>query len=144
MSDQLEANKDLVRRLYAVLHGSGDTDAASTIVSPDYIDHDLPGIGDGGRDQLFMLVAGVRAAVPDVRPTVVQAVAEGDYVAARVIAEGTHTGTPFPPGIPAAGTRLRWQECHIYRVADGRIAEHWGVNDMLGILQQLGAIPAPA
>ena len=144
MNDQLEANKDLVRRLYAVLHGAGDTAAASAIVAEDYVDHDLPGMGQGGRDQLFMLVSGVRAAIPDVHPTVVQAVAEGDLVAARVVAEGTHTGAPFPPGIPATGTHLRWGECHIYRVADGRIAEHWGVVDMLAILGQLGAIPAGA
>jgi predicted ester cyclase len=144
MTDQLEANKDLVRRMYAVLHGGGDTDAASQIVAEDYVDHDLPGIGSGGRDQLFMLVKGVRAAIPDVHPTVVQAVAEGDLVAARVVATGTHSGAPFPPGIPAAGAKLSWQECHIYRIANGRIAEHWGVNDMLAILTQLGAMPAPA
>ena len=142
MSDRPEADKDLIRRLYAVLHGSGDTEAAMDLVAADYVDHDLPGIGKGGRDELFMLVAGVRSAVPDVRPSVVQAVAEDDLVAVRVVAEGTHTGTPFPPGIPASGARLRWQECHIYRIADGRIAEHWGVNDMLSILQQLGAVPA--
>ena len=82
--------------------------------------------------------------MPDVRPSVIQAVAEGDLVACRVVAEGTHTGAPFPPGIPASGTRLRWQECHVYRIADGRIAEHWGVNDMLAILVQLGAVPAPS
>lgn len=143
MTANLEQNKELVRRLYATLHGGGNLDAAKEIVSDDYLDHDLPGIGEGGREQLFALVTGVRAAVPDVRPTVVHAVAEGDLVAARVVAEGTHTGDPFPPGIPAAGTRLQWQECHIYRIAEGRIAEHWGVNDMLAILTQLGAMPAP-
>jgi predicted ester cyclase len=143
MSDRPEPDKDLIRRLYAVLHGSGDTEAAKDLVAADYVDHDLPGLGTGGRDELFMLVAGVRAAVPDVRPSVVQAVAEGDLVAVRVVAEGTHTGTPFPPGIPASGARLRWQECHIYRIEGGRVAEHWGVNDMLSILQQLGAMPAP-
>lgn len=143
MTANLEQNKELVRRLYATLHGGGNLDAAKKIVSDDYLDHDLPGIGEGGREQLFALVTSVRAAVPDVRPTVVHAVAEGDLVAARVVAEGTHTGAPFPPGIPAAGARLQWQECHIYRIAEGRIAEHWGVNDMLAILTQLGAMPAP-
>jgi predicted ester cyclase len=143
MTDQLEANKDLVRSLYAVLQGAGDTNAASAILAADYLDHDLPGIGEGGREQLFLLVAAVRAAIPDVRPAVVQAVAEGNLVAVRVVAEGTHTGTPFPPGIPATGAHLRWQECHVYRIADGAVAEHWGVNDMLGILQQLGAAPTP-
>jgi steroid delta-isomerase-like uncharacterized protein len=143
MTEDRQADKELIRRLYAVLHASGDTDAASRIVADDYVDHDLPGIGQGGRDELFALVAGVRSAVPDVRPSVVQAVADGDLVAVRVVAEGTHTGTPFPPGIPATGARLSWQECHIYRIADGRVAEHWGVNDMLAILQQLGAVPTP-
>ena len=143
MTAQLDRNKDLVRRLYATLHGGGDFETARALVAEDYLDHDLPGIGEGGRDALFALVAGVREAVPDVRPSVVQAVAEDDLVACRVVAEGAHTGAPFPPGIPASGPRLRWQECHVYRIADGRIAEHWGVNDMLAILTQLGVIPAP-
>lgn len=144
MSTQLESNKELIRRLYATLHGGGDEAGARGILAADYIDHDLPGLGEGGVEELLALVVGVRAAVPDVRPEVVQSVAEGDLVAARVVAEGSHTGAPFPPGIPATGTRLRWQECHVYRIRDGRIAEHWGVNDMLGILTQLGAIPAPS
>jgi predicted ester cyclase len=59
-----------------------------------------------------------------------------------VVATGTHTGAPFPPGIPASGKSMTWKEVHIFRCADGRIAEHWGVFDLLGILQQLGAIPA--
>lgn len=144
MNTDLESNKDLVRRLYATLHGGGDTEGARELLSDRYLDHDLPGLGEGGVEELLGLVAAVRAAVPDVRPTVVQAIAEGDLVAARVVAEGTHTGAPFPPGIAAAGTRLRWQECHIYRISNGRIVEHWGVNDMLGILTQLGAVPASA
>jgi predicted ester cyclase len=136
------AEQELVRRLYATLHGGGNVDAAREILSDDYLDHDLPGIGEGVASSLRPRDR--RVAVPDIRPSVVQAVAEGDLVAARVVAEGTHSGAPFPPGIPAAGSRLHWQECHIYRIADGRIAEHWGVNDMLTILTQLGAMPAPS
>jgi predicted ester cyclase len=143
MAENLEGNKALVRRLYARLQGAGDTAAADEIVTDDYVDHSLPGIGEGGRPELYALVAGVRSALPDVAPVVEQAVAEGDLVACRVVARGTHTGTPFPPGIPASGRSLTWTEQHTYRIANGRIAEHWGVADMLSILQQLGAVPVP-
>jgi predicted ester cyclase len=120
----------------------GDVEAAQRILADDYRDHDLPGIGEGGRTELIQVVQGVRAAFPDIQPTLYETLAEGDLVAARVIARGTHTGAPFPPRIPAAGKAMEWKENHIFRCANGQIVEHWGVFDMLGILQQLGAMPA--
>jgi predicted ester cyclase len=137
----LEANKALVRRLYERLMANGDVGAAGEIVADDYVDHSLPGNIEGGRTELIGVVQAVRAAIPDIAPTVDQAVAEGDLVAVRVTARGHHTGTPFPPGIPAAGAAIEWREQHIFRIADGRVAEHWGVFDNLAILQQLGAFP---
>ena len=62
-------------------------------------------------------------------------------VAVRIEAGGTHTGEPFG-GIPASGKAIRWKEVHIFRCAAGQIVEHRGVFDLLGILQQLGALPA--
>ena len=85
---------------------------------------------------------GIRAAFPDITPTLYETLAEEDLVSVRVIARGPHTGAPFPPGIPAAGRTMEWKEIHIFRCRNGQITEHWGVFDMLGILQQLGAIPA--
>jgi predicted ester cyclase len=143
MSQDLDANRALVRQLYSSLMGNGDTTVAGSLLADDYLDHALPGIGEGGRAELYALVAGVRAALPDVVPTVAQAVAEDDLVAVSIVARGTHTGAPFPPGIPASGRSLNWTEHHTYRIANGRIAEHWGVIDMLAILQQLGAVPVP-
>lgn len=93
------------------------------------------------RAELIQAVQGVRAALPDIKPTLPQTVVEGDLVSVRVVAQGTHTGAPFPPGIPASGKSITWKEVHIFRCQDGQIVEHWGVFDMLGILQQLGAIP---
>jgi predicted SnoaL-like aldol condensation-catalyzing enzyme len=135
-------NTDLVRRLYGGLMAEGDTAAADEVLADDYLDHDIPGVGEGGRKELVAAVQAVRAAFPDIAPTLGPILAGGDLVAVRVEAHGTHTGAPFPPGIPASGTSVTWKEVHIFRCADGRIAEHWGVFDMLGILQQLGAVPA--
>jgi len=144
VSDQLEVNKTLVRRLYERLMANGDVGAAEGILHERYVDHSLPGNAEGGRAELLGVVQAVRAAIPDIAPTVDLAVAEDDLVAVRITARGRHTGTPFPPGIPAAGTAIEWREQHIFRIADGRIVEHWGVFDNLAILQQLGAVPARA
>lgn len=139
-----EANKDLIRRLYSTLMAHGDTAAADEILAEDYVDHDVPGLpGDRGREELKAAVLGVRAAFPDVMPELHEMVAEGDSVSVRVEAGATHTGEAFI-GIPPTGKAIRWSEMHIFRCGNGKIVEHWGVFDMLSILQQLGAVPAPS
>jgi predicted ester cyclase len=135
-------NKELVERLYGGLMARGNTAAADEVLADDYLDHDIPGVGEGGRHELVTAVQAVRASLPDIAPHLGPILAEGDLVAVRVEARGTHTGAPFPPGIPATGKSVTWKEVHVFRCAGGRIAEHWGVFDMLGILQQLGALPA--
>lgn len=141
MIGQLEANKQLVRNLYGTLMARGDTKSAEEILAETYLDHDIPGHpGDGSREELKQAVLGVRAAFPDIKPELLEILAEGDLVSVRVEAEGTHTGEPFN-GIPPRGKNMRWQEIHIFRCQSGKIVEHWGVFDLLGILQQLGAIP---
>ncbi len=136
-------NKELVRRLYATLMAKGDTGTADEILAEEYVDHDVPGPFPGTREGLKRAVLAVRAAFPDAAPELFDVVAEGDLVAVRVEAGGTHTGEPFM-GVPPGGTSIRWKEIHIFRCSAGRIVEHRGVFDLLGILQQLGAVPGPA
>jgi predicted ester cyclase/uncharacterized protein YndB with AHSA1/START domain len=137
-----DANKELVRRLYGTLMAAGDTAAADTVLAMDYVDHDIPGhAGDGGRDELKAAVLGVRAAFPDIKPELYEMAADLDWVAVRVEASGTHSGTSFL-GIQPSGKRMRWKEVHFFRCDNGRIVEHRGVFDLLSILQQLGAFPA--
>ena len=74
------------------------------------------------------------------RVTVGEMIAEGDKVAYRVTWTGTHTGEFM--GIAATGKRVTVTETHVDQIANGKIMRHDGDSDQLGMLQQLGAIPA--
>ncbi len=133
--------RELVRRLYGSLMANGDAAAARRILAEDYVDHSIPGIGSGGREELIAAVQAVRSSFPDIEPELYELLQDRDLVAVRVEAVGSHSGEPFN-GIPAAGRKMRWNEIHIFRHRDGVLVEHHGIFDMLSILQQLGAIPA--
>jgi predicted ester cyclase len=81
------------------------------------------------------------AAFPDMRVPIEDVVAEGDKVAVRWALEATHQGAFL--GILPTGKRIRMNGISILRPADGKIAEQWEQSDRMGLLQQLGVIPAP-
>jgi len=81
------------------------------------------------------------AAFPDVEATIEDMIAEGDEVAFRVTVRGTHEGEFM--GVPATGTKITMAVQNIYRLRDGKVIERWSNPDMLGMMTQLGAIPAP-
>jgi steroid delta-isomerase-like uncharacterized protein len=137
-----ESNKAIVSRLYAEVMGKGDMAVADAVLAEGYVDHRLP-FPDlpPNRKGLKETVSRVRAAFPDIQPIIQDMVAGGDKVAVRVTAAGTHQNT-FN-GIPPTGKRMSWQEVHIFRIADGKIVEHWGEFDMLGIMVQLGVVQLP-
>ncbi len=137
-----ESNKEVVSRLYAEVMGQGNMAVADEVLAVNYVDHRLP-FPDlpPNREGLKETVARVRAAFPDIAPVIEDIVAGDDRVAVRVTATGTHQN-PFN-GIPPTGNRLTWQELHIFRLADGKIVEHWGEFDQLGILVQLGVVQLP-
>lgn len=138
----MSKNKELVKKLYATLMAEGDTITANELLSPNYVDHDIPGLGKGGREELKMAVQGIRAAFPDIKPNLTEVFEENDWVTVRVEAGGHHSGTDFL-GIPPSGKEINWKELHIFRCEDNLIVEHKGVFDMLSILHQLGAIQMP-
>ncbi len=133
-----EDNKALVRRFYAEVMGKGNMTEADALLSPEYVEH-LP-VPTPGREGLKQLVMMVLSAFPDIHPTVEDAVAEGDRVAVRIVARGTHQHAFM--GIPPSGKAVEWREMHIYRVVGDKIVEHWGEIDQLGLLQQIGALPS--
>jgi len=72
--------------------------------------------------------------------TVEDVIAEGGRVAVRVTAQATQVG-PFM-GLPPSGKSYSISEIHIFRVRDGKVTEHWHQYDQLGMMLQLGALPA--
>jgi predicted ester cyclase len=83
-----------------------------------------------------------RAAFPDLRMEAEDVLVSGDKAVARVRATGTHQGEFI--GMPATGKRIEVPVIDIMRFGDdGLVHEHWGLFDSLGMMQQLGAIPAP-
>ena len=73
--------------------------------------------------------------MPDLKVAIEALVADKDRVAASFVYTGTHGGVYF--GVAPTGKRLRFTSCDIFRLADGRIAEHWGMGDIAGVLAQL-------
>ncbi len=138
-----EDNAATYRRWFDEGCGRGNVDLADQLYSPDYVTHsvgpDLPPTLEG----LKMFIRALRQGLPDLQCPVEEVVAEGDRVAGRFSLQGTHHGTLF--GIPATGKRVDVGVMVIARFdAAGKWAEDWASWDQLGLLQQLGVIPAPA
>ena len=140
MSSDLEANKALARAAIG-MWSSGDFSHALEIFAPDYVmhqHHHADGGGDLGLKAMKAFAHEFRTGFPDFHDTIDLQLAEGDLVATRFTSQGTHTG-PFQ-GMAPTGKQLSWTGMVIDRVKDGRIVESWGNWDMLGMLQQLGAV----
>ena len=136
-----EEHKARVRRIPEEMFNRGNLAVADEVIAPDLIEHAaLPPGWPSGLAGVKQYVTTLRAAFPDFRYTVEDEIAEGDKVAVRLTARGTHQGEWF--GIPATRKQATWTETHICRLAGGKVVEHWVEQDNLGMLQQLGAIPA--
>ena len=137
-----EENKVLFRRIPQEVINTGALERADQVIAPDYVEHlPLPPGTPPGLAGFRQFWTAFLAAFPDLRYTVEDLVAEGDRVAGRVTVTGTHRGAFM--GLPATGKRATWTEIHIGRFAHGKLVEHWANLDQLGLLQQLGALPAP-
>lgn len=82
------------------------------------------------------------SAFPDVEATVEGMIAEGDSVPFRVTVRGTHQGEFM--GVAPSGNEVMFGVQNIYRFRDGKVIERWSNPDLLGLMVQIGAIPAPA
>jgi hypothetical protein len=134
----LEENKVLFNRFVEEVFHRGNLGALDQFFTPDALIHD-PGVEVRGPVALRPAVRGLLAAFPDLRITVEDQIAEGDRLAVRYRGEGTHRAEWR--GIPARGTRISYAGIVIVCFEGGQIAEYWAQPDLLGLLQQLGALP---
>jgi predicted ester cyclase len=132
-----ESSKQVIQRLYGEVMAKGNMEVADEIFSPDYVDH-MPIMATPDRDGLLKSVEAARHAFPDVRPRIIAEVAEGEWVAIAVEADGgTHQGEYM--GVPPTGRPVTWTETHFWRVVDGKIREHYGNVSMFEIHKMIGS-----
>jgi steroid delta-isomerase-like uncharacterized protein len=134
--------RSLARQLLEDDISRGDVVVAERIIHPDFVDHTNPPGMQHGLAGHNAIVALFRAAFPDQWWQIEDLIAEDDKIVARTTMTGTHRGDFF--GIPPTGRSVTLSGVHIMRVADGRVIEHWGSNDDLGLMRQLGVIPEPS
>jgi steroid delta-isomerase-like uncharacterized protein len=136
-----EENKRIVHRFLDEVISRGNLAALDEMCAPDFVWHG-GSVGDFHNLEAFRQgIAPFFTAFPDLRVTPEETLADADKVVLRYSWHGTHRGDFF--GIPASGKRVAVAGTSIYRVANGRIAEEWWLEDLLGLMQQLGAVPSP-
>jgi steroid delta-isomerase-like uncharacterized protein len=134
-----EQNKLVVRRLYEEVFGHGRIELAKQLVHPECRDfHDPQDRRGPGRVEEVATM--LRLAFPDQRWEIKQLVADGDHVAMYCSWTGTHEGAFM--GIPPAGRRATVPHMYLFRLNAGRVTEYAAVRDDLGMMRQLGLVPA--
>ena len=139
-ADVVADNKAVVKKFEEEFKNKANHAIVDELMAPSF---QLRGIAPTplDREGLKMLGKSIVAAFPDVHAVVESVVAEGDLVVTRVSVTGTHRGA-FN-GIPATGKKIQFTEMHMYQVKGGKIVATWSNVDLLAILTQIGAIPAP-
>jgi steroid delta-isomerase-like uncharacterized protein len=133
-------NEALVRRFFEEFCNGRDSAVADEIVAADYVSHGPQAPPADGPE-------GVKARVGLYQESVAghwdveEMLSSGDRVVARWTGTGTHEGELM--GFAATGRPIAVEAISVFRIADGKIAEEWTVWDALGLLQQIGAVPAP-
>lgn len=139
----VQENKALARRVFDEVWSQGNLDLADEILTPDFVGR------PGGLGEPFKGPAGakefigrLREGFPDITFTIEDTIAEGDLVATRWTATGTHDGEFM--GFEPTGRRATIGGMTIQRFEDGRIVEGWTQPDAVGLLRVIGALPEPA
>ena len=133
-------NKEVVRRMAEEIFNKKNVDALGDFMADEMVDHNAPPMEKPGLEGYKDLFRAYLAAFPDLNTSVDDVIAEGDKVVMRVTTSGTHQGNFM--GIPATGKKVSFGEIHVVRIAGGKMVEHWGVEDQMGMMQQLGVIPS--
>jgi len=126
---------------FAATLSAHDMDGFAALFADDYINHQVsaaapaPAAGVSPKQATVGFFAARLKGLPDLKVTIEAIVAADDKVAASFVYEGTQQGALL--GVAPTGKRMRFTSCDIFRVADGKVAEHWGMGDIAGQLAQM-------
>jgi len=137
----VEANKEVARRFFEEMWNLRDLDIVEELISADMQGHAPTGefVGYEGERQTIL---GTLEGFPDLQITIDDMIAEDNKVALLTSYDGTHTGTLMGQ-IPPTGAEVHMTGAILFHFADGKIVEAWSFADMLGLMQQIGAITPP-
>ena len=127
---------DVAARVQLDYYGQGRYDLAEELVTADYVDHEAPPGTPPGPDGANAVLRWLRGAFEDLSYEILDSFADRDRVAIRVATRGTHTGEFMSK--PATGRKFEIEAIHIYRIENGRVAEHWAKRDDVALAQQVG------
>jgi steroid delta-isomerase-like uncharacterized protein len=125
---------------FAAALSAHDMKAFGELFADDYVNHQKSAAapapsGKSAKQATLDFFQNRVGAMSDLKVSVEASLASGDMAAASFAYEGTQDGAYY--GFPATGRTLRFTSCDIFRVRDGRIAEHWGMGDIAGVIAQL-------
>lgn len=136
----LHENKQLVRRMEDEIFNKRNLAAIDEFISADYVLRTAPEGMASDREAVRAAMSAYVGAFSDLRISIEKLVAEDDVVVGVFTFTGTQDGELF--GLPPTGKKISARQIAVYRIADGQVVEEWEVSDQLGLMQQLGAIPA--
>lgn len=135
-----EENEAVVRRMIEEVWNDHDLTNFDELVAGDYFEHMAVPEHRHGIAEAKYVINWLFSVFPDHRFDIEDAVADGVTVAVRGTCSGTHEGELW--GIPPTGERFAVQQVHWFRIVEGKVAEHWAVRNDLGMMRQLGVMPA--
>jgi predicted ester cyclase len=132
----IEDNKAVVRRFNREVIEQGNVDSFNALMDKNFVNRSAPaGMDYGPQGMIYFFNEILRPAMPDVKVTIHQQVAEGDLVTRRKSISGTQTGALL--GVPATGKAISSDVIDIVRVKDGKYMEHWGITSLPELLARL-------
>jgi steroid delta-isomerase-like uncharacterized protein len=135
-----ESNKAAVRRFYEAVN-AGDLDGAMAVFAPNAVVHNASTPDPMTVEDFKQFGRVFISTFPGGTSTIDDMIVEGDEVVSRITYRGTHTADLM--GIPPTGKSVTVSLMTIGQFADGKIVESWRLFDQMGMMQQLGVIPAP-
>jgi steroid delta-isomerase-like uncharacterized protein len=133
-----EENKAVVRRFITEIFLEGNLDSVDELLTDDFTPHTW-GKVEPGKEAMKAAIERVSKGLSDASMTFEDVIAERDRVAVRLTSHAVQTGEFM--GLPPSGKPYTIGEIHIFRLVDGKVAEHWHQADFMGMMRQLGASP---